>query len=111
MLPSQPELTTDTIIAPAADTSLTYGDYTVGWFGCDECHGPQLTGGGGGVVPKGPSLRSVKNWSSDGFASAMRTGKTPFGKQLDSTLMPYNFVGRATDAELTAIYKYLVSLP
>lgn len=111
MLPYLPDLTRDTIFAPPPDTTLAYGAYVVTWTGCDECHGPQLTGGGGGVVPKAPSLRSVKNWSREGFITAMRTGKTPFGKQLDSVMMPWKFVGRGTDVELSAIYKYLVSLP
>jgi hypothetical protein len=45
------------------------------------------------------------------FPQRGRTGKTPFGKQLDSTLMPYKFYGRSSDAELSAIHAYLVSLP
>jgi mono/diheme cytochrome c family protein len=111
MVPAQPGILTEPVSAPTPGPTLAYGKYSVGWMGCEECHGPNLTGGGGGVVPVGPNLRSVKGWSRDGFLAAMRTGKTPFGKQLDSLLMPWNFVGRATDDELTAIYTYLVSLP
>ena len=52
----------------------------------------------------------MKGWTRDGFIAAMRTGKTPFGRQLDP-MMPWTFVGRATDDELSAIHSYLVSLP
>jgi len=110
LLPFLPDMAPDTIVAPAAGPTLEYGQYVVRWMGCDECHGPQLTGGGGGVMPKGPSLRSVKGWTRDGFIATMRTGKTPFGKQLDSLQMPWKFVGRLTDEELTAMHAYLTSL-
>jgi len=110
MLPLLPGLAPDTIVAPPPGPTLEYGQYMVKWMGCDECHGANYTGGGGGVVPKGPTLRNVKGWTRDGFIATMRTGKTPFGKQLDSLLMPYKFVGRLTDAELTAVYSYLTSL-
>jgi mono/diheme cytochrome c family protein len=111
MLPTQPDLTVDTIIAPAPDTTATYGKYMVGWMGCDECHGALYKGGGGGVMPIAPSIHSVKSWTRDGFIATMRTGTTPFGKKLDSLMMPYQMVGRGTDAELTAIYNYIKSLP
>lgn len=110
MLPLLPGMAPDTIVAPPPGATREYGDYTVHWMGCDECHGPNYTGGGGGVVPKGPTLRTVKGWTREGFITAMRTGVTPFGKQLDSTTMPWKFVGRGTDDELTAIYLYLSSL-
>ena len=111
MLPLLEGMPPDTIIAPPAGPTLEYGKYMAGWIGCDECHGKLLTGGGGGVLPKSPSLRSVKSWTREGFLAALRTGKTPFGKQLDSLMMPWKTFGRASDDELSAIYTYLVSLP
>jgi mono/diheme cytochrome c family protein len=111
MLPTQPDLTVDTIIAPAPDTTAAYGKYMVTWMGCDECHGTLYKGGGGGVMPIAPSIHSVKSWSRDAFIATMRTGKTPFGKQLDSLKMPWVSVGRGTDGELTAMYNYLKTLP
>jgi hypothetical protein len=110
MLPLLPDMAPERIVAPPPGPTLEYGEYMVKWMGCDECHGPKLTGGGGGVVPKGVNLRGVKGWTREGFITAMRTGKTPFGKQLDSLQMPWRFIGRATDGELSAIYSYLVSL-
>jgi len=111
MLPTSREMAPENIQAPPPGPTPEYGQYMVKWMGCDECHGPQLTGGGGGVVPKGPTLRNVKGWTREGFTTAIRTGKTPFGKQLDSLLMPWTFFGRATDEELSAIHAYLVTLP
>ena len=72
--------------------------------------GERAEHGGGGVLPRGPSLHSVKGWTAEGFAATMRTGKTPFGRQLDSLQMPWKVYGRLTDDELTAVHKYLASL-
>ena len=110
MLPLLDGMAPDTIHAPAPAPTREYGEYMVRWMGCDECHGRTYTGGGGGVVPVGPSLRSVKNWTPDQFIAALRTGRTPFGKQLDSLAMPWNIYSRATDDELRAIHAYLTSL-
>ncbi|HEU4995378.1 MAG TPA: c-type cytochrome [Gemmatimonadaceae bacterium] len=110
LLPFNPGMAPESIEAPAAGPTAEYGKYMVGWMGCEECHGGNLTGGGGGILPKGPTLRTVKGWTRDGFIATMRTGKTPFGKQLDSLQMPWKTLGRATDDELTAIHAYLASL-
>ena len=110
MTPFLPGMAPDTIVGPAPGATLEYGQYLVRYMGCDECHGANYTGGGGGVLPKGPNLRSVKGWDAAGFMAAMRTGKTPFGKQLDSLMMPWKVYGRLTDDELTAVHKYLASL-
>ena len=111
MFPSQPGILTEPVMAPPPSRAVEYGKYLTGWLSCTECHGANLSGGGGGVLPKGPNLRSVKSWSRDGFLATLRTGKTPFGKQLDSLMMPWNQFGRGSDEELTAVYAYLVSLP
>ena len=109
-LPLLPGMAPDTIVAPPHSDTLAYGEYTVRWMGCDECHGPNYTGGGGGVLPVGPSLRSVKNWTSAQFIQTIRSGTTPFGKQLDSLMMPWTIYSRMTDYELSAVHRYLTSL-
>jgi mono/diheme cytochrome c family protein len=109
MLPTLPDMAPESIPAMTPAPTAEYGAYMVRWMGCDECHGMDLRGGGGGVVPKGPNLRSVKGWTRDQFIAAMRTGKTPF-KTLDSTMMPWKFLGRFSDDDLTAIHAYLVGL-
>jgi mono/diheme cytochrome c family protein len=108
-LPLLPTMAPEKITAPPPGPTLEYGKYTVSWMSCAECHGKQLTGGGGGVLPKGPNLRSVKAWTRDQFITAMRTGKTPY-RSLDPKLMPWNFVGRLSDDELTSVHLYLTSL-
>ena len=110
MVPFLPELAPDTIHGPTPGPSLEYGQYLVRYMGCDECHGANLTGGKPGLLPVGPNLRSVKGWTAEGFMATMRTGKTPFGRQLDSLQMPWKVYGRLTDDELTAVHKYLASL-
>lgn len=110
MVPFLPDLAPDTILAPAPAATREYGEYLVRYMGCDECHGANLTGGTPGILPVGPNLRSVKGWDAAGFIATMRTGRTPFGRQLDSLTMPWKVYGRLTDDELTAVHKYLVSL-
>ena len=43
-----------TVSAAAKDLSPEYGSYIVSYAGCRDCHGPNLTGGSGGLTPKGP---------------------------------------------------------
>jgi mono/diheme cytochrome c family protein len=110
MIPTLPDNAPEVIQAATPGPTLDYGQYLVRYMGCDECHGANYTGGQGGILPKGPNLRSVKGWDASGFIATMRTGKTPFGKQLDSLQMPWKVYGRLTDDELTAVHKYLASL-
>jgi len=110
MLPLLPGMAPESIPPRAPADDAAYGEYIVKWIGCDECHGPNYTGGGGGVLPIGPNLRSMKGWTREQFIAAMRTGTTPFGKQLDTLGMPWKFYGRMTDIELSAVHKYLTSL-
>jgi mono/diheme cytochrome c family protein len=111
MLPIVDTLPPSTIAPPDRATATSYGKYIVGWYGCQECHGEKLQGGGGGVLPVGPDLRSVQGWTEAGFVTALRTGVTPFGKTLDSTMMPWKNAGRLDDDELRSVYAYLKSLP
>ena len=45
------------------------------------------------------------------FLTAIRTGVTPRGYELDPDEMPWKFVGRLTDDELKALWLYLTSVP
>ena len=96
-----------TVTAPPPGPTAAYGEYMVSWMNCRECHGPRLQGTTGGVLPPSPSLRVSQTWTAEQFLTAMRTGKTPHGKQLDSLKMPWNFVGRFSDDEILAIHAYL----
>ncbi|MBS0028760.1 c-type cytochrome [Chitinophaga sp. 22321] len=91
---------------PTAD----YGKYLSA--SCTGCHKPSLTGGdnpvpGGVPVANITSAGHVGKWSKDEFIIALRTGKTPEGKQLQVTDMPWTMTARYTDDELTALYLYL----
>jgi mono/diheme cytochrome c family protein len=110
MLPFNLAYLPDHMSSPARAASVDYGNYVVGWNGCRECHGERLTGGGGGVLPKGPNLRVVKGWTREQFLQTLRTGVDPFGKKLDPEMMPWKLLGRLDDDELSAVYLYLNTL-
>ncbi len=44
------------------------------------------------------------------FTTAMRTGRTPSGDQLDGEQMPYRVYQHMTDEELSALFAYLQTL-
>ncbi len=99
----------------SAEVSLAYGEYLAA--GCTACHGESLNGGitrdfDGELVtalnltPGG----ELAGWTEDDFFTAMRTGTTPSGRELDA-LMPWQYLGQMTDDELKAIWLYLQSLP
>jgi cytochrome c553 len=97
------------IVAPEKEASAEYGQFMVSFLGCQTCHGEDLTGGTDPLRPKGPTLRIVRGGSHDGFILAMRTGFTHTGRTMEPT-MPWKSFGRLDDVELSALYKYLISL-
>jgi hypothetical protein len=52
----------------------------------------------------------LHHWSEEDFMITLRTGVTPGGKQLKST-MPWKYFGQMTNDELRAVWMYLQSLP
>jgi mono/diheme cytochrome c family protein len=99
-----------------ADT-LAYGSYLVETGGCKGCHGPGLSGGA--VASGPPGAPPASNLTRDGiagtyseaeFVGVLRTGKRPGGAALNE-FMPWPYVGRMTDAELHAVWRYLQSVP
>ncbi len=91
--------------------TVEYGRYIANFIGCTECHGEDLSGGAGGLSPKGPTLRVVKNWSVEQFIETLRTWLNPTGRALDKEEMPWDFIGRLDDEELAGLHAYLVSFP
>jgi hypothetical protein len=79
------------------------------------CHGENLRGGlklgppgtpaTADLTPSGPTA----NWSEADFRTALRRGTRPDGTAIDP-FMPYRLTRLMTDAEITAIWKYLRSL-
>ena len=88
--------------------SPAYGAYLA--TSCRSCHGPNMKGAPahGPSEPPIPDISSTGNagkWKEADFINALRTGKTPEGKQLTDA-MPYKYF-TYTDDELKAIYLHL----
>jgi mono/diheme cytochrome c family protein len=103
--------------APERGVTVEYGEYLAGL--CSLCHGPGFSGGPiPGTPPEDPPAMNLTPggelsvWSFDDFLTAMRTGLTPSGRQLDDNFMPYrSLFGEMTDEEWEAIWLYLQTLP
>ena len=105
--------------APERGVTAEYGEYLAGL--CTLCHGPGFSGGYVPGVPPAPNEPPPLNltpggqlseWTFEEFLTAMRTGKTPNGRQLDDQWMPYETLfGEMTDEEWQALWLYLQSLP
>ena len=118
--------------ARADDAQIARGKYLVIIAGCSDCHTPgALLGapdmkrylGGSDVgfsipglgVSVGENLTPDKEtglgaWTSEQIIAAIRTGKTPEGRDL-SPVMPFAAFSHLTDADAQAIAAFLESLP
>jgi mono/diheme cytochrome c family protein len=78
---------------------------------CYGCHGSDLGGGRSPDpdAPPAPNLGIVKGWSEDGFMTFARTGRTPYGRQVNPEFMPVEFFGKLDPEELRGLYLYLRS--
>lgn len=95
--------------------TVAYGDYLVRSGQCRTCHGPDLTGGKDSDpnAPPAPDLTrrgELSTWNEASFIQAFRTGRTPTGRQMNQ-FMPWQYIGKLTDDELSAMWLYLQSLP
>jgi mono/diheme cytochrome c family protein len=111
MFPIKPLPELGPVASVPVGRTVEYGRYVSDFIGCTDCHGEDLSGGAGGLAPKGPSLRVVKDWSTEQFIQTIRTGVNPTGRNLNSDDMPWNFIARFDDDELAGLYTYLVSFP
>jgi mono/diheme cytochrome c family protein len=118
--------------ARADDARIARGKYLVIVAGCSDCHTPgALLGapdmkrylGGSDVgfsipglgVFVGENLTADKetglgDWTTEQIIAAIRTGKTPEGRDL-SPVMPFPAFSHLTDADAEAIATFLESLP
>jgi cytochrome c553 len=102
--------------APAPGVTPEYGAYLASVGGCQECHGPGLSGGpipgGDPHAPPAANLTrgGIGRWTEADFRRALREGKRPDGTTI-SSFMPYRVVGNMTDDEIAALWMYLQSLP
>lgn len=90
-----------------------YGKYLS--ISCTGCHRDDLHGGpnhvpGGVPVADITTKGNLGKWSQEQFMMALRTGKTPEGKQLNNEDMPWQMTTAYTEEELSALYLYLRSL-
>ncbi len=96
-----------------AEISAAYGQYlsTI----CINCHGPNLKGGES-PVPGGKYVADITwtgnpgKWSHEQFITALHTGVTPEGKNLNPQEMPWTITKSFTKEELTALHMYLQTL-
>ncbi len=103
-------------IAPVPGVTTEYGKYLA--VGCTGCHGKGYSGGKiPGTPPDWPPAANLTpsgnlaRWKEQDFLTALRTGATPEGTQLNSDYMPWKNFGKMTDDELKAIWMFLQTLP
>ncbi|MCB2199113.1 cytochrome c [bacterium] len=102
---------------PEAGPTVEYGAYLA--TSCTGCHG---AGYSGGAIPIGPpdwppatnltpdTETGLGTWDQQDFIVAMRFGLRPDESVVDP-IMPWANFGQMTDVELTALWKYLQTLP
>ncbi len=95
-------------MAPTAGATAEYGKYIVSTL-CAYCHGDDLQGGPAldPVTPPPPTLAAASVWPLDQFATTLRTGVAPDGRQLNALMMPIVSFSHFTDDEVAAIHLYL----
>jgi mono/diheme cytochrome c family protein len=96
---------------PEQGPTAEWGEYRASTI-CTVCHGTDLSGGQppDPSSPPAPDLRVAASWELDAFKTALRTGRTPAGRQLDGDFMPIGAFKHMTDTELEALHAYLQTL-
>ena len=110
MIPAGLPPATSVINAPPRGPTVEYGEYLFSYQDCRNCHGEDLNGGvQGQLMPIGPPLKHIRSWTLEQYITAMRTGMTPYGHQMQDP-MPWHTIGQLDDDELASMYAYLASL-
>jgi mono/diheme cytochrome c family protein len=95
------------------EVTIAYGKYLS--IACQGCHRPDMKGGDP-VAPGFPVVADISasghpgQWTDDQFIETLRTGKTPEGKTLKPSEMPWTMTKAYSDVELKALHLYLNSL-
>ena len=113
-------LSTQWACAQQSDTAtVERGKYIATAADCAGCHGPDLSGGAPIASPLGaiyasnitPDTRTgIGGWSEAQLRDALRKGRAP-GKGWLYPAMPYTSYTGITDADVSALYAYLQSVP
>ena len=99
-------------MAPVA--TAEYGRYVA--HACTGCHGEHFSGGHvPGTPPDFPDAANITptgigNWSKAQFLAALREGKRPDGRALN-TFMPWKAFATMTDTEVDALWAFLQTVP
>ena len=99
--------------------TVEYGKYLNLTGGCDDCHGPGLSGGHvHGTPPSHPDFPPSTNitpagigkWTEEDFFRAMREGTRP-NSTVIHPFMPWYYTANYTDDELRALWMFLKTVP
>jgi mono/diheme cytochrome c family protein len=95
------------VVAPSAE----YGEYLVNITSCNSCHTENLAGNYGQLdTPLGLNLTGLQDqWTLEEFSTALRSGLTPDGRQLNSE-MPWATYSIMTENDVNALWSYLNSI-
>lgn len=99
-------------MAPAP--TVEYGNYVA--RACTGCHGEHFSGGHvPGTPPDFPDAANITpagigQWTKVQFLSALREGKRPDGRVLN-TFMPWKAFATMTDVEVDALWAFLQTVP
>lgn len=101
---------------PAVAATAEYGEYLA--RACTGCHAHDYAGQHvPGTPPEFPDSANLtphadglKDWTQQDFVRAIREGKRPDGRVLN-TFMPWPVMKQMSDTELAAIWTYLQTLP
>lgn len=95
------------------EVSKAYGKYLSN--ACQGCHRENMKGGEP-IAPGFPVVADISStghpgkWTSEQFMQTLRTGRTPEGKELKPSEMPWTMTKAYTDVELQALHLYLKSI-
>jgi mono/diheme cytochrome c family protein len=98
-------------LSPAV--TVEYGKYVAAT--CTGCHRDNLQGGPiQGAPPEWPPAQNITGkalakWNETQFITSLRTGKRPDGSLIKFP-MPWQSLGKLTDTEMKALWKYLATL-
>ena len=100
--------------AVAAAPTAEYGHYVA--RACTGCHGGHFSGGHvPGTPPDFPDAANITptgigQWSKEQFLAALREGKRPDGRTLN-TFMPWKAFATMNDVEVDALWSFLQTVP